>query len=37
MPIAQAVVALLDGQMTPRQSVVRLMGREPTTELAALV
>jgi len=37
MPIAQAVVALLDGQMTPRQSVARLMGREPTTELAALV
>jgi glycerol-3-phosphate dehydrogenase (NAD(P)+) len=37
MPIAQAVVDLLDGQMTPLQSVARLMGREPTTELAALV
>ncbi|WP_180131626.1 NAD(P)H-dependent glycerol-3-phosphate dehydrogenase [Rhodoferax sp. BLA1] len=37
MPIAQAVVDLLDGRMTPRQSVARLMGREPTTELAALV
>jgi glycerol-3-phosphate dehydrogenase (NAD(P)+) len=34
MPIAQAVVALLDGQMTPVQAVVRLMGREPTVELA---
>lgn len=36
MPIAQAVVALLDGQMTPQQAVARLMGREPTAELAAL-
>ena len=36
MPIAQAVVDLLDGQMTPRQAVARLMGREPTAELAAL-
>jgi glycerol-3-phosphate dehydrogenase (NAD(P)+) len=27
MPIAQAVVALLDGQMTPAQSVAVLMGR----------
>jgi len=34
MPIAQAVVALLDGQMTPAQAVIRLMGREPTVELA---
>lgn len=36
MPIAQAVVDLLDGQMTPPQAVARLMGREPTAELAAL-
>ncbi len=35
MPIAQAVVDLLDGNMTPRQAVARLMGREPTAELAA--
>ncbi|APW47274.1 NAD(P)H-dependent glycerol-3-phosphate dehydrogenase [Rhodoferax antarcticus] len=35
MPIAQAVVDLLDGQMTPQQAVARLMGREPTEELAA--
>jgi glycerol-3-phosphate dehydrogenase (NAD(P)+) len=34
MPIAQAVVALLDGQMAPAQAVARLMGREPTAELA---
>ena len=27
MPIAQAVVALLDGQMTPAQAVAELMGR----------
>jgi glycerol-3-phosphate dehydrogenase (NAD(P)+) len=36
MPIAQAVVALLDDLMTPRQALARLMGREPTAELAAL-
>ena len=35
MPIAQSVVALLDGQMTPQQAVGRLMGREPTAELTA--
>ena len=35
MPIAQAVVALLDGQMAPAQAVARLMGRGPTAELAA--
>jgi glycerol-3-phosphate dehydrogenase (NAD(P)+) len=35
MPIAQAVVALLDGHMAPAQAVARLMGREPTAELAA--
>jgi glycerol-3-phosphate dehydrogenase (NAD(P)+) len=34
MPIAQAVVALLDGQMQPAQAVVALMGRDPTSELA---
>jgi glycerol-3-phosphate dehydrogenase (NAD(P)+) len=32
MPIAQAVVALLDGLMTPQQAVADLMGREPTVE-----
>jgi glycerol-3-phosphate dehydrogenase (NAD(P)+) len=34
MPIAQAVVALLDGQLQPAQAVTHLMGREPTAELA---
>lgn len=34
MPIAQAVVALLDGQIEPAAAVSRLMGREPRTELA---
>lgn len=34
MPIAQAVVALLDGQLQPAQAVALLMGREPTAELA---
>lgn len=33
MPISQAVVALLDGQITPAQAVVALMGREATTEV----
>ena len=37
MPIAQSVVALLDGQMTPQQAVGHLMGREPTAELTAPV
>ena len=32
MPIAQAVVALLDGQLTAPQAVAALMGREPTVE-----
>lgn len=32
MPIAQAVVALLDGLLTPQQAVANLMGREPTVE-----
>lgn len=34
MPIAQAVVALLDGQIKPPQAIALLMGREPTVELA---
>jgi glycerol-3-phosphate dehydrogenase (NAD(P)+) len=34
MPIAQAVVALLDGRLTPQQAVADLMGREPTVEQA---
>jgi glycerol-3-phosphate dehydrogenase (NAD(P)+) len=33
MPISQAVVALLDGQLAPIQAVQRLMGRDPTVEL----
>ena len=36
MPIAQAVVALLDGQLTPKQAVAALMGREPTAEQAGV-
>ena len=36
MPIAQAVVALLDGQLTPVQAVAALMGREPALEQAYL-
>lgn len=32
MPIAQGVVALLDGQIQPAQAVALLMGRDPTTE-----
>lgn len=32
MPIAQAVVALLDGQMQPSQAVAALMGRGPAQE-----
>lgn len=32
MPIANAVVALLDGLLTPQQAVADLMGREPTVE-----
>jgi glycerol-3-phosphate dehydrogenase (NAD(P)+) len=34
MPIAQAVVALLDGQTTPYQAVRQLMGRDATVERA---
>ena len=32
MPISQAVVALLDGQISPAQAVGTLMGREATSE-----
>ncbi|TSE19027.1 Glycerol-3-phosphate dehydrogenase NAD(P)+ [Tepidimonas alkaliphilus] len=32
MPITQAVVALLDGQLDPRAAVDRLMGRDPKPE-----
>ena len=32
MPIAEAVVALLDGLLTPQQALADLMGREPTVE-----
>jgi glycerol-3-phosphate dehydrogenase (NAD(P)+) len=35
MPIAQAVLALLDGQMTPSQAVAQLMGRQPAAELVS--
>jgi glycerol-3-phosphate dehydrogenase (NAD(P)+) len=34
MPIAQCVVALLDGKIAPSQAVAMLMGREPTAEMA---
>lgn len=33
MPIAQGVVALLDGKLRPAEAVAALMGRGPTTEL----
>lgn len=33
MPISQAVVALLDGQLQPQQAVSMLMGREPAPEV----
>jgi len=32
MPIAEAVVALLDGSIQAAQAVALLMGREPTAE-----
>jgi glycerol-3-phosphate dehydrogenase (NAD(P)+) len=32
MPITQAVVALLDAELSPAQAVQQLMGREPTPE-----
>ncbi len=34
MPIARAVVALLDGRLTPQRAVSELMGREARTESA---
>ena len=34
MPIAQAVVALLDGQIRPAEAVAALMGRDPASEQA---
>jgi glycerol-3-phosphate dehydrogenase (NAD(P)+) len=34
MPIAQSVVALLDGKLKPAEAVAVLMGRGPTAELA---
>jgi glycerol-3-phosphate dehydrogenase (NAD(P)+) len=34
MPIAQAMVALLDGQVQPAQAVAALMARDPANELA---
>ncbi|MFT4242384.1 MAG: NAD(P)H-dependent glycerol-3-phosphate dehydrogenase [Acidovorax sp.] len=33
MPIARAVVALLDGRLQPQEAVARLMGRGPAQEL----
>lgn len=33
MPIAEGVVALLDGKLRPAEAVAALMGREPTVEL----
>lgn len=36
LPIAQTVVALLDGQLQPTEAVSLLMGREPGFELAQL-
>jgi glycerol-3-phosphate dehydrogenase (NAD(P)+) len=32
MPIASAVVALLDGTLTPHGALAQLMQREPTAE-----
>jgi glycerol-3-phosphate dehydrogenase (NAD(P)+) len=32
MPISEAVVALLDGQLQPTQAVAALMGRDPKEE-----
>ena len=33
MPIAQSVVGLLDGALTPQQAVAQLMGRDAKQEL----
>jgi glycerol-3-phosphate dehydrogenase (NAD(P)+) len=35
MPIAEAVVALLDGRIRPKEAIAWLMAREPTTEVSA--
>ena len=35
MPIAQSVVALLDGKLTTSEAVAMLMGREPKMEISA--
>jgi len=37
MPISRAVVALLDGQMSPSEAVTHLMGRDPAPEAHAAV
>ena len=37
MPIAQAVVDLLDGRLAPGQAVAELMGRDPTSEIIPAV
>jgi glycerol-3-phosphate dehydrogenase (NAD(P)+) len=34
MPITEAVVALLDARLSPREAVVALMGRDPKGEFA---
>ena len=34
MPITRAVVALLDGRLSPPEAVATLMGRDPATEFA---
>ena len=36
MPITQAVVALLDGRVSPAQAVADLMGRDPASEMNKL-
>lgn len=33
MPITEAVVALLDGELSPAQAIARLMGRDPAAEV----
>jgi glycerol-3-phosphate dehydrogenase (NAD(P)+) len=35
MPIAAAVVDLLDGRLAPAQALAQLMGRQPKAEWAA--
>ncbi len=36
MPISQAVVALLDGKLQPRDAIALLMARDPAAEIASL-